>query len=415
MNIDSPWQLARLSAFTQKIGSGVTPKGGSSVYVSGGIPFIRSQNVADDRLDLSDVAFIDPETHSEMTSSHVRSHDVLLNITGASIGRSCVVPPDFVEGNVNQHVCIIRPIECLDPYFLQFYLSSDLGQKQIDLCQAGGNRQGLNYDQIGRFKIPLPPLSLQHAIVRVLSTWDRGIRQLSDLIAAKLRFKQGLMQQLLTGKRRFKEFRDDWKSMRIGDVAEVRFSGIDKKTLDGETPVRLCNYLDVYRNEMIRDDMVFMNGSATSREIESLSLRKHDVLITKDSETPDDIAKAAYVVGDLDNVVLGYHLGLLRPYETVFGPYLSRLVMSPIMRYRFTRIANGATRYGLPLAATKRINIQVPSSIDEQQKIANVADLADHEIDLLRKELDALKTQKKGLMQKLLTGQVRVKLPKGGG
>ncbi len=102
------WKIARLGSRVSKVGSGVTPRGGAEVYQDSGIPLLRSQNVRDSRLDLTDVAFISEEINAKMKGSAVEPNDVLLNITGASIGRSCVVPPDIVAANVNQHVCIIR-------------------------------------------------------------------------------------------------------------------------------------------------------------------------------------------------------------------------------------------------------------------------------------------------------------------
>lgn len=133
------WKKAKLGTLTIKVGSGSTPKGGASVYVADGIDLIRSQNVRAGYLDLSDTVKIDPLTHKKMKGSHVHSRDVLLNITGASIGRSCVVPDLFGQGNVNQHVCIIRTkTSQLNPLYLNYYLSSGYGQKQIDLSQAGG-------------------------------------------------------------------------------------------------------------------------------------------------------------------------------------------------------------------------------------------------------------------------------------
>ena len=137
-----------LGNVASKVGSGITPKGGSESYLAVGIPLIRSQNVLTGVLDLEDVAFISEEQHNKMNATQLKAGDVLLNITGASIGRSCIVPADFVEGNVNQHVCIIRPTEQLNSIFLSAFLNSELGQRQIDAFQAGGNRQGLNFAQI---------------------------------------------------------------------------------------------------------------------------------------------------------------------------------------------------------------------------------------------------------------------------
>ena len=124
---------------TAKIGSGKTPSGGKSAYVEAGIPLIRSQNVNGDKVDFEDIVYIDEVTDESMANSRVFTNDVLLNITGASIGRSAVYK-DFEKANVNQHVCIIRPIEGFHPDFIQLNLASDNGQKQIESSQAGGGR-----------------------------------------------------------------------------------------------------------------------------------------------------------------------------------------------------------------------------------------------------------------------------------
>lgn len=119
--------LVRLRFICSKFGSGVTPRGGATNYVEAGVPFLRSQNVHFGELRLNDVAYIPIPTHESMSGTHVRSGDVLLNITGASIGRVCAVPPDLGEANVNQHVCIIRPIvNSLDARYLAVCLSLPL-------------------------------------------------------------------------------------------------------------------------------------------------------------------------------------------------------------------------------------------------------------------------------------------------
>jgi type I restriction enzyme S subunit len=136
------WEVAKLNAHASKVGSGVTPKGGSDSYLSSGIPLIRSQNVLVGSLSLDDVVFISSEQHEKMRNSALSPNDVLLNITGASIGRCAVLPADFEVGNVNQHVCIIRTDVTLSPHFLCQYLNSEMGQKQIGKFQAGGIARG---------------------------------------------------------------------------------------------------------------------------------------------------------------------------------------------------------------------------------------------------------------------------------
>jgi len=118
--IPEHWKISKLKFKLKKIGSGVTPKGGSEVYADEGVMFLRSQNIHFEGLYLDDVVRITPQTHSEMSGSRVQLNDVLLNITGGSIGRCCVVNIDE-EFNVNQHVCILRPTPSIDSLFYSIF------------------------------------------------------------------------------------------------------------------------------------------------------------------------------------------------------------------------------------------------------------------------------------------------------
>ena len=192
------WEERELGVLTTKVGSGITPAGGDKNYKTEGRPFVRSQNVGWGKLILDDVAFIDERTHQTFDSTEIKISDVLLNITGASIGRSAVADSHIAGGNVNQHVCIIRTKrDELNPTLLNQFLISERGQKQIDSFQAGGNRQGLNFAQIRSFEIPLPPTeNEQHRIADFLSSLDDLITAHSQKIDALKTHKRGLMQQL---------------------------------------------------------------------------------------------------------------------------------------------------------------------------------------------------------------------------
>lgn len=192
------WEVKRLGNLTSRIGSGKTPRGGKTNYRTSGRPFVRSQNVDWGTLVLDDIAFIDDETHSTFVSTEIRTNDVLLNITGASIGRNAIADSRIAGGNVNQHVCIIRTKETkLLPSLLSQYLLTDLAQRQIDDFQAGGNRQGLNFGQIRSFAIPVPPqLPEQQKIASALSSLDDRITAQAERIETLKAHKKGLMQQL---------------------------------------------------------------------------------------------------------------------------------------------------------------------------------------------------------------------------
>ncbi len=158
------WEKVKLGDQLTFVGSGVTPLGGKETYVDDGVLFIRSQNVLWGACDFSDAAYITEDVHKEMSRSQVKRNDVLLNITGASIGRSAVYLEDR-EANVNQHVTILRCNGSLEPNFLMNYMISKEGQDQIRSVQSGASRQALNYQQIKAMKIPLPPLEVQREIV----------------------------------------------------------------------------------------------------------------------------------------------------------------------------------------------------------------------------------------------------------
>ena len=190
------WETVKIGTITKKVGSGVTPRGGESVYRSKGHPFVRSQNIGWGRLLLNDIAYIDEETHKKQLNTALELNDVLLNITGASIGRCAVVNEMIVNGNVNQHVCIIRSNGAVDSEFLCNYLLSNYGQKQIDSFQAGGNRQGLNFEQIKSIRISIPTLDEQKHIAKLLCAINQRIETQNKIIEDLKKLKSALYQEV---------------------------------------------------------------------------------------------------------------------------------------------------------------------------------------------------------------------------
>ena len=203
--IPEGWEITSLKHVTTKIGSGVTPKGGANVYTDSGILFIRSQNVYASGLKLDDVAYISKDIDDRMPNSRVQYGDVLLNITGASIGRCATFDLKSISANVNQHVCIIRPVlEHALSKFLQYVLNSNIGQQQIALRQTGGNREGLNFEQLRNFTIPKISLSEQQAIVEYLdkktSDIDAALKLINTQIADLQAYRAALISEAVTGK-----------------------------------------------------------------------------------------------------------------------------------------------------------------------------------------------------------------------
>ncbi|TOA50056.1 restriction endonuclease subunit S [Vibrio parahaemolyticus] len=163
--LPSGWSYERLGNICEKMGSGSTPRGGQSAYVTEGIPFLRSQNVWNGELKLNDIAYIPQETHDKMENTKVYPGDVLLNITGASLGRSTIFPEEISEANVSQHVTIIRLIEPKMKEFIHIGIISPLIQNLVWGRQVGMAIEGLSKKVLEQFEFPVPPLEEQKLIV----------------------------------------------------------------------------------------------------------------------------------------------------------------------------------------------------------------------------------------------------------
>lgn len=176
--------LRRLGSLTTKVGSGATPRGGKAVYTNHGAAFIRSQNVLDNAMSLDDIARITDEAARQLKGVTVEPGDVLLNITGDSIARACVVDPAVLPARVSQHVAIIRTSEDLDSRFLQRFLVHPGTKRHLLAISDGGTRKALTKAHIQGLMVPVPPIERQRAIAEVLGALDDKIAANSRLIAS---------------------------------------------------------------------------------------------------------------------------------------------------------------------------------------------------------------------------------------
>lgn len=342
---------------------------------------------------------LDPEDHLL-----IRKGDIAYNMMRMWQGASGLADRD---GIVSPAYVVLALKDGIDPLFASYWFKS---ARMIHLFWAysygiTGDRLRLYYKDFAKIPVSIPAKPEQARIGHVLLTVDRVIERTEELIAVKRKLKKGFAQQLLTGQRRLPGFREPWRRVRLGHLVAMLFSSVDKKTHAAETSVRLCNYTDVYYSDWITPDMAFMRATASESEIENYSLKHWDVVITKDSESPEDIGKPAVVMQDMPDVICGYHLAILRPTD-VYGPFLAQLLQLPHTRHQLYRIAKGVTRFGLGRLALAELNLLVPE-LDEQRRIAAVLGPCDREVALLENRLAVLHELKKGLMQKLLPSNVR--------
>ena len=252
-----------------------------------------------------------------------------------------------------------------------------------------------------------------------------GVSQKLELVELMEEYKRAVIQQAVTrgldpdvhlkpsGVEWLGDIPEHWEVRRLKTVADMRVSNIDKHINDDEIPVRLCNYVDVYKNDLIDGTIDFMPASATEDEISRFHLRIGDVLITKDSETWDDIGVPALVVETAPDLVSGYHLALLRPETTqLLGSYLFRALQSRAVAYQFHVEARGVTRYGLSHSGILSAAIPLPP-VEEQAAIVAHLDKLTSDIDAAiadtRREIELLEEYRTRLIADVVTGKLDVR------
>lgn len=393
------WRTVHLGECALKVGSGITPTGGEKVYREQGRIFIRSQNVGWGDLRLDDVAYIDEATHASFSSTEVRTGDVLLNITGASIGRCAVADERLAGGNVNQHVCIIRvEPQTVSPGFLAEYLLSTSGQQQIEAFQAGGNRQGLNFGQIRSFVVPLPPLTEQRAIATALSDVAGLIAALDQLIAKKRDLKTATMQQLLTGQRRLPGFTGAWETRELGEVFTITA---------GRSKTEFIK--DGGRFWIVDMGSVSTTGQLTvskATDFDGDFLRPGDLVMPKDDIGGGNIIGRTAHIDEDGKYVLGDHVYCLRA-RAGDPRFLSYVINTHKVNRALRSKVIGSAQLGIGRRSVATQAVPFPP-VAEQREIAAVLVDFDGEIAALDARRQKTKLLKQGMMQQLLTGRTRL-------
>lgn len=391
------WRRLRLNEVAERVSVGLAMSV-TEYYCESGVPLIRNQNICDGWFDDTDIIYVQPRFAESQPGKTIRAGDVLTVRTGANIGQTCVVPSRFAGSQSFTTLITTTKQRDLVPEYLSFHLQSPIGRSEIERLQVGGGKGNLNAGHLEGYRIDVPPVEEQRCICQILGLWDRALFTLPKLIAAKLRFKQGLMQQLLTGKRRFPRFKQGWRHVRIGEVAQE----VSDRNPDGDSiPVLSCTKYDG-----LVDSLEYFGKRVFSENTDNYKVvRRNDF---------------AYATNHIEEGSIGLlrhaDAGLVSPMYTVFRTngevdpeYLYRVLKTETLRQVFASFTSASVnrRGSLRWKQFSTIPLELPS-IDEQSYINNAMAAFDRELELLRKQLAALKQQKRGLMQKLLTGEVRV-------
>ena len=285
--------------------------------------------------------------------------------------------------------------------YFKYLFKSRMFIQELNVYKKGiRDGQSISFGEFANIYLPIPPKQEQDEIVQYIKAQEEKINL---FIQKKQRFIELLKEQRQS---KIDEAVDgtskNWLNKKLKYVAEIKFSNVDKHTIEEEIPVRLCNYVDVYKNDYITNDLEFMKATATETEIEKFTVQKGDVIITKDSEEATDIAVPTFVKEDLENVVCGYHLALIRANENeILNEYLFRKFQSSELKAYFAIEATGVTRVGLSMGEITGVKISYPKSIEEQKQIVShiktetatidtAITKAEREIELIREYKEAM-------------------------
>ena len=337
-----------------------------------------------------------------------------------------------VEGVISPAYYTLKPNKDIDPEYYKYYLQKHYYERIFFPFAEGvsvDHRWTLKKEDFLNFSLIKPPIKEQKQIANYLSKQtakiDATIEKNKELIELLEEKRIALINQVVakglnpnvsmkdSGIKWIGEIPKHWDVEKIKNISQVRPSNVDKKTKANEPQILLCNYTDVYNNEFITMDLDFMKATATHDQIRKLSLDVGDVIITKDSESADDIAVPAIVTEKLENVVCGYHLAVIRPNSTIINPkFLFRSFESDRINKQFELGSNGVTRFGLGSYPINNAYICKPP-LNEQAEIVQYLDIETSRIakatDKILKHTELLEEYKTSLIHHVVTGKIDVR------
>jgi type I restriction enzyme S subunit len=361
-----------------------------------GIPMLGMGNIGDLGLDLSDLSYVDPE-EIDLEKYRLEKGDLLFNRTNSPelVGKTALFDLDFECVCASYLVQFKLDTDQINPKYAHYFFQTAAAQRQLRaLTTRGVSQANINPSHLERdLRVVHPPLEKQNQIIETIDSWDRAIERVDALIEEKQERLHGLRQRLITGEERFPQFDEPWKSVKIGDVFSERdetgYGQLDLLAVTMEDGV-------IPRDQLDRRDTSSSDKSNYQRAVPGdLVYNSMRMWQGVSGVAPEEgIVSPAYTVcKSEDDIDMGYirHLFQHESIINLFRRY-SQGLTSDTLKLRYEHFA--------------QIEIEIPP-LDEQRRVAEVLDTAEAEIEKLKQKRDALKRQKKGLIQRLLTGAIR--------
>jgi type I restriction enzyme S subunit len=384
--IPEDWVIGMGSGITDIVSKGASPKWQGFNYTHEGMLFVTSENVRDGFLDVSHPKYLPLEFHEKLKRSKLQKGDILINLVGASIGRSCLVSRDLGEANVNQAVAVFRVKESYWPPFISYYFQAPSTVDRILSMQVDVARPNISLTDLRKFLLPLPPPPEQRAIATALSDVDALINSLDRLIAKKRGIKQAAMQQLLTGKTRLPGFTGEWECKCLGDLFSITAGGDFDPKLSSATRNEKFQY-PVYSNSLSNYGF-YGYCTYAAQSAGSITVTARGTLGAANYRAHDFTAIGRVLV--------------LKPKEELDGLYFAEYINN---RIQFAIESTGVPQLTAPQISKYQIEFPV---YKEQIEISRVLTVMAQELMTLEQRRDKTLLLKQGMMQELLTGRTRL-------
>lgn len=430
--IPSDWKVEKLGnvilEMTDYVASGSFESLSENVNVFNKKEFALFVRLTDLRLGLGhqQQKYVDKQSYVYLKKSNLFGNEILMANIGANVGETWLMPKLKMPSTIAPNMIVIKTDDSKLLFdFLFFFTHSPVGLSKLKDLVAGGGQPKINKGELKTLTVPIPPLPEQKAIANVLSKADAAIQTTEKLIAQKELRKKWLMQQLLTGKKRLNDelgiMNDEWKLIRIGEVFKfIKSFSISREGLqnDDDGSVFCIHYGDIHAKydssfldfkiqknipQLIDDNISIDEGNY---------LQDGDIVMADASEDYEGVGSAVEVKNlNGKKAIGGLHTLVLRADKKTISPnYAAYFFSSEKVRNTLRKYATGTSVYSVTKTQIHNLSFIIPNSLKEQTAIAKVLQSADKEISLLKAKADKLREQKKGLMQKLLTGKKRLKI-----
>ena len=423
-DIPSHWDKIKLK-YKGDVIIGLSYKPDDVVNENEGTLVMRSSNIQNGKPNFDDNVYVKTEISDKLTT---KEGDILICSRNGSrrlIGKNCLITKDIEGMTWGVFMTMYR-----SPYskYMYWLLNSPIFKSQSGLFLTSTINQ-LTVSTLENMVLPFTEnIDEQQQIVSFLDTKTSLIDSLIEKTQRKIELlkekRTSLINEVVTkGLNPNVEMKDSgvewigeipihWETGKLKNNSDLKISSIDKHIIEEEIQVIVCNYTDVYYNEFITSELPLRKGSCSENEYSNFILKRGDVIITKDSESPTDIGVPSLVKENLDNVVCGYHLSIIKSNpKKLVGGYLFRQLQTNRIRSYFEINSNGITRFGLGKSSVLETPLILPPT-SEQQQIVEYLDeqtqLIDNTISIEEKRIELLKEYRQSLISEVVTGKRKV-------